>query len=149
MDSHNLFASVKVLAAGAAIAAAANTNNLGNAIDLAGFDGVLFVVPIEDSAATGVATISAEQCDTSGGTYAALADDAVTATCVDADDLNQHFLVLDVFKPREQFVKLRRVSATANIAYGTAVAVLYNAHERPTALGDVLARAGVVSPAEG
>lgn len=149
MDSHNLFASLKVLAAGAAIAAANNTNSLGNAIDTAGFDGCLFVVPIEDSVATGVATISAEQCDTSGGSYAGLAGDTVTAASAENDDINQKFLVLDVFKPREQFLKLRRQSATANIAFGSAIAILYNAHQRPTALGDVLARAGVVSPAEG
>lgn len=148
MNAHNLFKDIKVLAAGAAIAAASNTNSLGNAIDTDGFDGCLFVVPIEDSVATGVATATVEQCDTSGGSYAALVGDDVTATCAVNDDINQKFLMIDVFKPREQYLKLRRASATANIAYGSAIAILYNAKSRPTSLGDVLSRAGVVSPAE-
>lgn len=148
---HNLAKDVKILAAGAAIAAASNTNSLGNAIDTAGFDGVMFLVPIEDSVATGVATATVEQCDTSGGAYAAVAgaDDVATKTCVADDDINQKYLVVDIWKPREQYVKLRRASATANIAYGSAIAVLYGAQARPTDLGAVLARALVTSPAEG
>lgn len=148
MQSHNILKDVKVLAAGAAIALASNTNSLGNAIDIDGFDGCLFLVPIEDSVATGVATATVEQCDTTGGTYAALVGDDVTTTCASNDDINQKFLMIDVFKPREQFLKLRRASATANIAFGTAIAILYNARSRPTSLGDVLSRAGIVTAAE-
>ena len=146
---HNRAKDVKVLAAGAAIAAASNTNALGNAIDMTGFDGCMFVVPVEDSVATGVATASAEECATSGGSYQTLVGDDAAATCVVDDDLNQKFLVVDVWKPRAQFLKLRRKSATANIAYGSAVAILYGASQRPTALGDVLTRSLPVSPAEG
>lgn len=144
----NMATDVKVMAAGAAIAAAANTNSLGNAVDTAGFDGVLFAVPIEASTATGIARASAEQCDTVGGTYAPVNDDLAEATCTVTNDLNQKFLLVDVWRPREQFVKLRRVSATANIGFGSAIAILYGAQSKPTSLGDVLARALAVSPPE-
>ena len=143
---HNMARSVSILAAGAAIAAASNTNSLGNAIDMDGYDGCLFLVPIEDSVATGVASASVEQCDTSGGSYAALDDDLATATCAVNDDINQKFLVVDVWKPKEQYLKLRRVSATANIAFGSAIAVRYGARNRPTALGDIVAAAALASP---
>lgn len=149
MQSHNLFKDVKVMNAGAAIAAASNTNDLGVAIDTQGFDGCLFIAPIADSTATGTVGASAEQSDASGGSYAALVGDDATAVSAINDDLNGKCLVVDVFKPRKQFLKLRRVTGVALGAFDRAIAILYNAQSRPTALGDVLARAGVVSPAEG
>lgn len=148
---HNLAKDVQIRSAGAAIALASNTNSLGSAIDTLGFDGVMFLVPIADSVATGVASASVEQCDTSGGSYAAVDGDAVSATCATNDDINNKFLVIDIHKPRERFVKLRRGSATANIAFGDAIAVLYGARSRPTSLGDIVAAAALakpVSPAE-
>lgn len=149
MNSHNILKDLKILLAGAVVSAGSSINNLGNAIDMSGFDGCLFIVPINDSVATGVATASAEQCDTSGGSYAALVGDDAAKTCTVDDDLNGKFLIVDVFKPSKQYLKLRRKSATANIAYEAATAILYNARARPTDLGDVLTRVGVVTPAEG
>lgn len=145
----NLAKDVKLLAAGAAITAASNINSLGNAIDMTGFEGVMFIAPIEDCVATGVATVQVEQCDTSGGSYEALAGDDVVLTSVADDDLNQKYVVIDIYKPRKQWVKLRRKSATANIAYASAIAVLYGAQSRPTALGAIAtaARNLLVSPA--
>lgn len=144
----NLFKDLKIIAAGAAIANASNTNSLGNAIDMQGFDGCLFVVPIEDCANTGVATASVEQCDTSGGSYAALSGASAAKASAADDDMNQKYLVVDVHKPRKQYLKLRRASATANVAYGSAIAILYNARSKPTDVGAALTRTGVVSPAE-
>ncbi len=147
MDSHNIHGSIKVMLAGAAVSAGNAINNEGPVIDMQGFDGAIFLAPINDSVATGVATATVREAATSGGAYAALAGAQAAATCVNNDDINGKFLAVDVFKPRRQFLRLHRASATANIAYEAAVVILYNAHARPTALGDVLARVGVVSPA--
>lgn len=148
MNANNAVADLKILSAGGLIAAANNTNSLGTEIDTAGFDGCLFIAPITVSVATGVASASVEQAAAAGGAYAAVVGDDVSKASAADNDLNNKFLVIDVFKPRKRYLKLRRGSATANITFGPAIAILYNAHERPTALGDVLARAGVVSPAE-
>jgi len=148
---HNIAKDIQIRSAGDAIALASNTNSLGTAIDTDGFDGALFIVPIADSVATGVASASVEQSEASGSGYAALVGDDVSATCAVNDDINNKFLVIDVNKPKERYLKLRRTSATANIAFGNALCVLYGPRGKPTALGDIIAAAAlsrVMSPAE-
>lgn len=147
---NNLLKNILLYYVGALIAAASNTNSDGDAVDTAGYDGVMFVVPITDSVDTGVATITAKQCDTSGGTYAALSGATATATSAADDDLNGTLLVVDVYRPRERYVKLNRASSTANIAYGDVIAILYRGRKGPVSQlsAEVAASTTVVSPAE-
>ena len=134
----------------AAIGAASNTDSDSAYVDTSGFEGVIFITPITDSAATGVATMTAQQCDTSGGTYAALSGAVATATCAVNDDLNSHLLIVDVFRPAERYVNVNLVSATANIAYGETVAFAYGAHNAPITqlTAEVSALTAVATPAE-
>lgn len=131
-------------------AAALDTDVDGAVVDTAGYDGAIFVTSIEDSVATGVATLKVKQCDTSGGTYAALSGATATATSAANDDLNTKLLVVDVYRPRERYLKANITSATANIAFGATYAILYKGRKAPvTQLAAEVAQLTVVaSPAE-
>ena len=146
----NLFKNVSVREVGAPVAAAANTDNNSDRIDMQGYEGVMFVCPIEDSVATGVATLKVEQNTADSDTnMAALSGASATVTSATNDDVNGTLLVVDVYRPTERYVQAVRVSATANIAFGTVTAILYGARELPVAEHSTISDAAVVaSPAE-
>ena len=146
----NLLKQVSVREVGAPVAAAANTDSNSDRIDMQGYEGVLFVCPLEDSVATGVATLKVEQntADSDSG-MAALTGASAAATSASNDDLNGTLLVVDVYRPTERYVQAVRTSGTANIAFGTLTAILYGARELPVAAHTtVQASAVVASPAE-
>lgn len=136
--------------AGVAVAVGASIDSNGSRLDMAGYEGVLFIQPIDDSVATGVATLTVEQntADSDSG-MAALAGAAATATCAVNDDLNGKVLVVDVYRPRERYVQAVRTSATAGIAFGQLIAIRYGARKLPVADDATVAHAvSVTSPAE-
>lgn len=147
----NLTKNFKIMEVGAPIANAANTDSNSDRIDMSGWEGICFVCPVTDSAATGVATLKVEQniVDSDTG-MAALSGATATATCAVNDDINDKLLIVDVYKPRERYVQAVRTSTVANIAFGNVIAILYEGKKAPiTADASVLASALAVSPAEG
>lgn len=134
----------------APIANASNTDENSERIDMSGWDGVLFVTPIEDCADTGVATMTIEQNTADSDTgMAALSGAVATATSAANDDLNGTLLIVDVFRPRERYVQSVLTSAVANIAFGTTIAILYRGRKQAiTQDATVQAIAQVVSPVE-
>lgn len=147
----NLLNNIKLDYVAAAVTAASNTDNDSAIVDTQGFDGVIFLTTITDSVATGVATMTIEQntANSSSG-MAALSGAVATATSGSNDDLNGQMLAVDVYRPRERYLRANRVSATANIAYGECIAILYKGSKMPIAqaAADVADSAVVVSPAE-
>lgn len=133
-----------------AITAAANTDDDSAAVDTQGYEGVMFICPITDSVQGGVATMTVEQETTSDGTFAALSGAVATATSASNDDLNGKLLVVDVYKPRERYLRANLTSATQNIAYGATIAIKYGAHKMPItqATAEVADSEIVTSPAE-
>lgn len=146
----NLLKNCKIMEVGAPIAAAANTDSNSDIIDMSGWEGVCFVCAVTDSVATGVGTVTVEQNTANSDTsMAALSGASAAATCAVNDDLNDKLLIVDVYKPRERYVQAVRISATANIAFGNMIAILYNGKKAPvTADTSVLTSTLVVSPAE-
>lgn len=69
----------------------------GTALDMAGFEGALFIVRLGSPATNN--NIRLSQCDTSGGSYAELTGSLVGNHATDNP------LVIDIFRPREQFLK--------------------------------------------
>ena len=67
------------------------------AIDMAGYDGCLFIVRLGSPATNN--SVKIQQCDTSGGSYADLTGTSVGSHATDNP------LIVDVFRPREQFLK--------------------------------------------
>jgi hypothetical protein len=140
---------VAKIAAGVVVAGSSIDDN-SDIIDTAGYEGVAFIQPISDSVATGVATLTVEQNSANSDTgMAALAGAVATATCSVDDDLNDKALIVDVYRPRERYVQAVRTSATASIAFGQMVAILYGSRKLPiTEDSSVADSAAVRSPAE-
>ncbi|MCA9903836.1 MAG: hypothetical protein KC547_08270 [Anaerolineae bacterium] len=135
----------------AAVAAANNTDDDSAIVDTQGYDGVVFVTTITDSVITGVATMTIEQNSANSGTgMAALSGAVATATSGANDDLNGKTLIVDVYRPRERYLRANRVSATANIAFGECHAILYKGIRTPVSqpAADVADSAVVTSPDE-
>ena len=141
----NLLNKLAVSYVDAAAAAADNTDSDSSVVDMANYEGVIFAVAIIDSAATGVATLTVSQGLLSNGTdMAALAGGADALTCVVNDDINGRMLLVDVYRPRERYVMSTITSATANIAFGDTIAILYGPRKQPVSHTGVV----VASPAE-
>jgi hypothetical protein len=145
-----LLGEVSVREVGAPVGAANNTDANSDRIDMAGYEGVMFIATVTDSAATGVATLKVEQNTTdSDSGMAALAGATAAATCAVNDDINDKVLIVDVYRPRERYVQAVRTSSAANIAFGPVIAILYGPNTKPVAdHSTVLDSAVVSSPAE-
>ena len=136
---------------GDVVGAGSSIDDESDVVDTQGYEGVVFMTKITDSVEDGVAKLIAEQAATdSAGAMAALAGATATRTCVVTDDLNGLLLIVDVFRPRERYVMARRTSATANIAFGDVVAILYGKKGKlpVTDHASVGHKVAVASPAE-
>lgn len=147
----NLLNNIKVYYVNAAISAANNTSDGSDILDMSGYEGIIFIVPITDSVDTGVATLTVQQntANSSSG-MASLSGAVATATSAATDDLNGKLLVVDVYRPRERYIRSLLTSATANIAFGDTIAILYQGSKMPISqlAAEVADSAVVVSPAE-
>jgi len=117
--------------AGAAVAAASSTDDNSTRFDMQGYENVIFLCTITDSADTGVATLTIETdvADADAGMAASPA--VATATSAADDDLNGTLLIAELKNPLERYVQGVRKSATANIAFGEIVCIRYNGSKVP------------------
>ena len=147
----NLSKNCQFAVVNAPVAAGSSIDDNSSILDMSGWDGVIFAVTIDDSVATGVATLTVEQNSANSGSgMAALAGAVATAICSTNDDLNGNALVVDVYKPRERYLQGVITSATANIAFGSTIAILYKSRGKlpASAHSTILQQALAVSPAE-
>lgn len=150
MNSPTLLSNVALAYLAGAVAAATGIDDDSTIIDMAGYEGVIFVTTIEDSVDTGVASLIVEQsAANSGAGMAALANAVATLTSGADDDLNGKLLAVDVYRPKERYLRIKRTSATANIAFGPVTAIRYGQRKSPTpdtaAIGDMVS---ATSPSE-
>lgn len=92
-----------------------------SAVDMAGYDGCLFIVPVGAVVSGAVTSLKVQQCDTTGGSYADLT--GTNQAIADTDD-DKCFYV-DIQRPDEQFLKLVVSRATQNATIGGIVAIQY------------------------
>lgn len=146
----NLLKNVKIQEVLAPVAAADDTDENSDRLDMQNHEGVIFIVPITDSVATGVATLTIEQNTADSDTgMAALSGATATATSAANDDLNNTLLIVDVYRPRERYVQGVITSATADIAFGNMIAIQYGPKKAPVSQPtSVQASTQVISPAE-
>lgn len=112
-------------------AGAAGTSAItSSAVDMAGYDGCLFIVPFGAIVSGAATSIKLQQCDTSGGSYADLT--GTSQTVADTDD-DKTFLV-DIQKPQEQYLKLVVSRATQNATVGGIYAIPYHKSTRSSVL---------------
>lgn len=142
--------SVEIREVSAPVVAGAAIDNNSDIIDMAGHEGALFILPIEDSVVNGVAKIQVEQntLNQDAG-MTALPTAVATKTAAGLDDLNGQVLIVDIHHPTKQFIQLVATSLVANIAFGTGIVILYGKRKHPVVQGaTVAAIARVSSPDE-
>lgn len=111
-------------------------------VDMAGYDGVIFISSFGTAAAGN--TINAAQCATSDGTYDDLLGSSVTSGTSDED------VWLDIYRPQDRYVRAefaRGTSSTLESVY----AIQYGAKKLPVSnvLSGTIIGEAHVSPAEG
>jgi hypothetical protein len=132
-------------------AGAAGTSAItSTAVNMAGYDGCLFLIPFGTIVSGAVTSVNLTQCDTSGGSYADLVGTGQTVADTDDDKT----FVIDIQAPQEQFLKCVVSRATQNATVGAIIAIPYHKASRSTVLpvAGTNAIGGVerfISPAEG
>lgn len=126
IDNHSIQQAATVTAGAAGTSAITS-----DAVNMSGYDGCVFIVSFGTITAGAVTSIKVQQCDTSGGSYADLTGTSQTV----ADDDDNETFVVDIFQPREQFLKLVVSRATQNAVVGSILALRYNASSRPATQG--------------
>jgi hypothetical protein len=141
---HGMIDNLEVRVVGPDIVAADDTDSNSTRIDMTGYESVMFIATITDSVADGVATLTIQENDADSDTGMAAAEDAVaTATCAVGDDLNGRALVVEYRNTGKRYVQATRASATADIAFGTVVAIL-KPYSRPAVQGATVADSAYV-----
>ncbi len=119
----------------------------GLAIDTAGFDGVLFIVTFAVIAAGAVTDIFVEQ-----DTLTGFDDDSqalLGSSQTIADDDDDGIFYVDIFRPRDRFVRLVVNKDASNATAESALAFLYRGQSFPVSHGSSVAGERFSSPAEG
>lgn len=116
---------IEIREVGAPVAAGATIDSNSDRIDMDDYESVTFIATITDSVATGVAalTIESNDADSDSG-MAAISGAVATVTSAANDDINDKLLIVEVRNPGKRFVQAVRTSLTANIAYGSVIALL-------------------------
>lgn len=142
---HGLSDNLEIVMANAAVAAASDTDDNSTRIDMSEYESAMFIVPITDSVATGVATLTVQGNDADSDTgMAAISGAVATATCAVNDDLNDTVLVVEVRNPSTRYIQATLTSATANIAFGATTAIL-KPYRRPAVQGATVQASAYVS----
>lgn len=118
----------------------------GTTLDMQGFEGVLIEVTFGAITALAVTSIKAQQGQASNLSDAA--DLLGTAQTI-ADTASDKVFYIDLYKPRERYVRLVVPRATANAVVADAKYIQYGARDKPTTHGANVAGESHVSPAEG
>lgn len=147
----NLSTSIKTLRLkvdGTNYTGSADTSDLTSEyVDTQGFEGCRFVVGFGALTSTAVTSIKVQQCDTSDGSYSDLTGTSITV----ADDDDNKIAIVDIYRPRERYLKLVTDRGTANAVVDFLVAELYGATAHPVSQSSsiVISQEVHASPAEG
>lgn len=103
------------------LGAAGTTAITSSALDMAGFDGVLFIIPAGTIVSGGVQSIKVTDCTTTGGSYNDVT--GTNQTIADTDDDKCYYI--DIQRPALQFLKVVISRATQNATFGGIFALQY------------------------
>ncbi|MBF0358870.1 MAG: hypothetical protein HQL70_09700 [Magnetococcales bacterium] len=120
----------------------------GTILDMQGYEGVMFVATFADVDDTAVLTLQAQQdgANAAGNMSTLSGNSTFTADATSGDN---KALVLDVYRPRERYVRAQVVIATANATTASVTAVRYGAAKKPvTQPATVVDSDTLVEPAE-
>lgn len=148
MLNHQLIKNVRVDRIMNAVAAG-TSDQTSSAVNLAGFDGVMFVALFGTLTSTQVTSIKAQQSSDDGSTdaYSDIEGSASTAL---ADGDGNKMLILDIYRPGKQYLKLVVDRGTANAVIDGVIAIPYHAESKPVTQGSTVSSSeALVEPAEG
>lgn len=127
---------------------AGQATTVGEIVDTAGFDGACFIYKlgaVTDAGAVTLKIYSGTDATVSDVAELSGASAAIAATSSDSDQ----FLVIDVIRPRERYLRPTIVTATQDAEIDSAICILYNSDVKPISQpATVDVGTLVVSPAE-
>jgi hypothetical protein len=129
------------------VATAAGTAAIdSDSVDMSGWEGVWFFTTVLAITGSGVQSINAAQC-ADDSTFLDLEGTGIT---IADDDDNQTFGV-DVYRPKDRYVRLEVARATQNSAFGEIYALQYGPSKGPADnnVDDTITTELHLSPAEG
>ncbi len=125
---------------------AATTDLTSEAVDMAGHECCLFICGFGAITSAAVTSVKAQQCDTSGGSYADLLGTSITVI----DTADNGIFLLEIHNPRERFLKHVVDRGTQNAVVDFLLSIQGGAKEMATALDSMtFGREVHNGPAEG
>jgi hypothetical protein len=116
------------------------------AVDMQGFEGVMFLGIVGTVTGAGTAALKVSQ-SSDNVNFNDLSGVVATGAAGGSDK----FILLDVYRPLDRYVRTTLTRAVANSIYGGTIAIQYSSHKRPTVHdASTLAAAAVlgISPSE-
>jgi hypothetical protein len=125
----NLSKNVKVTRVMNGVTAGTGDTQTGSILDMQGFDGVVFIALFGELTGAAVTKLKAQQ-----GAAAAMGDAAdLAGTELSIPPTNDNdCLILDIYKPRERYVRPVITRADANAVIDGIIAIQYGASVAPT-----------------
>jgi len=143
---HNLLRNVKITRVSSGLSASTTDHNC-TAVDMRGFEGVAFVASFGALTTAAVTFMKGQEATSSGATYSDL-----LGTAVNVDDQGSDLVaLLDIFRPKDRWVRAVIDRGTANAVVDSVVAMQYRALDAAVthSTATVYAAEYYVSPATG
>lgn len=129
--------------------AAGQTAITSSSLDMAGYGGCLFIIPIGTVVTAAVTTIKAQQSDDTSGSPDDFSDIVGSSVTV-ADDDDNKLKYIDIKRPGKRYLKVVVSRATQDATIGGIVAIQYNKRSFGAAShGTGVAGEQWIGPAEG
>ncbi|MFA5423833.1 MAG: hypothetical protein WC374_08255 [Phycisphaerae bacterium] len=124
---------------------AGQQSSKSDVLDMQGYDGVLFVVPITDCTSGAVATLTVQENTANSTTgMASITSASATNTSTAGDDQNNKLLLVDVYRPLKRYVMGLLTIGTQDAASGNMLAIRYCGSKAPIAEDATILDATVV-----
>jgi hypothetical protein len=129
--------------------AAGQTAQTSSAVNMAGYDGCLFIGLFGALTSTQVTSMKAQQ-SSDDGSSDAYSDLAESSTDALADADGNKMLLIDIFRPEKQYLKAVISRGTANAVIDGIIAIQYAGRDCPITQGTTVKElVSLVTPAEG
>ena len=127
--------------------AAATTTRNSSIIDMADYDGVIFIAVFDTLIAAGTIKLSVDQNTANSASGMAELAGSTTYT-VTSSDTTGGILVADIYRPEERYLRASIDIATQNAVIGGIVAIQYSGRKQPMANSGAFNVDVLISPAE-
>lgn len=112
----------------------ANSGGASDYVDMSGYDGVMFIGNLGTAGSTDDVTLAVWGSTSTSSTGTAITGATQTSTA----GLDDKFFCIDVFRPRQRFVKAHATVSGA-VEYGGTIAIQYNPKVKPAVQGTTTA----------